>query len=410
MNRMGARRYTKASYPVRYGCFSEIKTEKYIFQFNLNGEIKTVQGRIGTWDDPTEWFKRTVSNDWVFYASGGYNGAHAKLGEYYIPLFDYATNAVVGGTAYDAGLLRSALLDLDRIVRDLSGAVDAVSNEDLSAFITSAASNRGDRPEKRAALFHAIIGGAVSVLPPDARHVDYDVIPLTVADGCLYNCRFCRVKSGKGFTPRTRNDIARQLERLKGFYAGDRANYNALFLGQHDALAAGAELISFAAGKAFEVLGFGNSNLLSPSLYLFGSIDSLVSASPDLFQVLNGLPYYTYINIGLESGHEETLKMLGKPVAPEGVAAAFSRMEEINAKYPNIEVTANFVLGESLHPDHYTSLHALAGKGTGPSRGKGAVYLSPMGNVTDKRKLVGRFREIKNGSRLPAFLYLIQRL
>jgi len=35
VNRKGADDYTKVSFPVRYGTYTEIKTPDYIFQFNL---------------------------------------------------------------------------------------------------------------------------------------------------------------------------------------------------------------------------------------------------------------------------------------------------------------------------------------------------------------------------------------
>jgi len=40
LEREGVKQFTKASYPIRYGIFCEIETQKYLFQFNLNGEIK----------------------------------------------------------------------------------------------------------------------------------------------------------------------------------------------------------------------------------------------------------------------------------------------------------------------------------------------------------------------------------
>ena len=42
LNKEGADRYIKISYPIRYGRFHEIKTPDYTFQYNLNGEIKTI--------------------------------------------------------------------------------------------------------------------------------------------------------------------------------------------------------------------------------------------------------------------------------------------------------------------------------------------------------------------------------
>ena len=48
---------------------------------------------------------------------------------------------------------------------------------------------------ERSQQLNKIIGGRVSVLPPDTRHADYDIIPLNIAMGCLYHCKFCCVKS-----------------------------------------------------------------------------------------------------------------------------------------------------------------------------------------------------------------------
>ena len=44
LDKEGSREFSKVSFPIRYGCFSEIKTPDTIFQFNLNGEIKYIQG------------------------------------------------------------------------------------------------------------------------------------------------------------------------------------------------------------------------------------------------------------------------------------------------------------------------------------------------------------------------------
>jgi hypothetical protein len=65
LNKEGSREFSKVSYPIRYGRFAEVKTPDYIFQFNLNGEIKHIQGRGQSWPHPAEWLKRTVANDWI---------------------------------------------------------------------------------------------------------------------------------------------------------------------------------------------------------------------------------------------------------------------------------------------------------------------------------------------------------
>jgi hypothetical protein len=41
---------------------------------------------------------------------------------------------------------------------------------------------------------------------------------------------------------------------------------------------------------------------------------------------------------------------------------------------------------------------------------RGALYLSPLNTSRNKREVIRKFVEIKNLSRLPTYLYLIQRL
>jgi len=64
LDKEGSSEFLKVSYPIRCGRFAEIETPDYIFQFNLNGEIKHIQGRNRNWPHPAEWMKRTVGNDW----------------------------------------------------------------------------------------------------------------------------------------------------------------------------------------------------------------------------------------------------------------------------------------------------------------------------------------------------------
>jgi radical SAM superfamily enzyme YgiQ (UPF0313 family) len=255
----------------------------------------------------------------------------------------------------------------------------------------------------------------VTVLPPDSRHVDYEVIPVVVADGCLYNCGFCRVKTGQDFAPRSPKNIVGQIKRLKRFYEKDLHNYNAIFLGQHDALSAGRKLLELAAQKAYEIFEFERSYLKGASLFLFGSIDSIIHSEEKLFESLDRLPFSTYINVGLESNDPATLQGLKKPVSVEQVREAFLRISDINRRYEKIEVTANFVFGKNLPSSHLPSVLELIGDRTKLPHDKGHVYLSPLmeeelRGKAEKRKLLRRFLKLKTQSRLPMFIYLIQRL
>jgi hypothetical protein len=255
-----------------------------------------------------------------------------------------------------------------------------------------------------------IIGGRVSVLPPDTRHVDYEIIPVMISDGCLYHCDFCCVKSTSKFQARSKSDILEQIRRLKGLYARNIENYNGLYLGNHDALAAGEDLIGFAASEAFSEFGLGGPRRMTPLLFLFGSVHSLLKSEDKLFTKLNHLPFHTYINIGLESIDSPTLAYIGKPVDELKVHEAFNKMLHINATHHNIEVTANFVIGKGLSHQHYQSMKELLQEAPVTSRGKGTIYLSPLKDSLKKRELLPLINEIKEQSRIPVYVYLIQRL
>jgi radical SAM superfamily enzyme YgiQ (UPF0313 family) len=287
--------------------------------------------------------------------------------------------------------------------------------ENLNNFLKIILERNEEILSQRARHFHEVIGGQVTVLPPDTRHVDYDVIPLTIADGCLYHCGFCQVKSGKNFVPRTHENICEQIENLKQFYGQDLPNYSSLFLGQHDALHAGMELLQFAAAKAYELFELKRSYLKDACLFLFGSVDSFLRSEEKLFESINRFPYSTYINIGLESADPATLSSLKKPLSAEKVGEAFSRMGEINRRYEKIEVTANFVFGNDLPLTHFDSLFSLLARRWAPSRHKGAFYLSPLmgGGMKERERrkdLLRKFNQFKIESSLPTFIYLIQRL
>jgi len=106
----------------------------------------------------------------------------------------------------------------------------------------------------------------------------------------------------------------------------------------------------------------------------------------------------------------ETLSLIGKPITSEQVKEAFEKMMEINAAFDRIEVIGNFIAGDNLSPEHDGSLALLLKHADVKRKSKGAIYLSPLKDSPKKRELLPRFYNIKEDSRLPVFVYLIQRL
>ena len=413
VEKQGPAKITKASFPLRYGKYSEIKTSEYEFRFNLNGEIKFIRGLNVNWPHPAEQLKRTDGNDWVYYSVGDKSSEHgiiSWLGEYYLPCLPYPSNSIWEVNYFSNPNIMSAFGAWSQLHANLYGTKTEGLHPKAKNLISLILNNDDQVLYDRSKKLRSIIGGHVSVLPPDTRHIDYEIIPITVADGCLYHCKFCCVKSGNKFQVRSKTDILDQIRQLKTFYGRNLENYNAIFLGNHDALKAGGEFIYFTSSEASRIFGFEEPGVKTPMLFLFGSVDSLLRSKNELFEKLNHLPFYTYINIGFESIDAPTLAFIRKPVDTAKVRDAFKKMIEINESNTNVEITGNFLMGEQLSRAHYQSLIELLRDMPTPLRSKGAIYLSPLMDSPKKRELLPQLIEIKNQSRLPVYIYLIQRL
>lgn len=413
VEKQGPATITKATFPFRYGTYSEIRTSEYEFIFNLNGEIKFIRGLNVNWPHPAAQVKRTDGNDWVYYSVGdvsGDRGIISWMGEYYLPCLPYPSNAVWDVNYLTNPVIMDAFAAWSQLYADLYGAQKTGLHPRIKDLISRILQNHDGVLYERSQKLNTIIGERVTVLPPDTRHVDYEIIPIIIADGCLYHCDFCCVKSAQNFHKRSISEIIEQIQQVKAHYGRNIQNFNALFLGNHDALAAGDELICFTASEAFKSFYSGTARAVTPFLYLFGSVDSLLNSKNELFEKLSKLPYYTYINIGFESVDAPTLNFIQKPVDVPKVRAAFQKMLEINESYTNIEITGNFLVGEQLSSEHYQSLAKLLRDTSGPSNGRGAIYLSPLKDSPKRRELLPQFFEIKNQSKLPVYIYLIQRL
>jgi len=225
LDKEGSHEYAKVSYPIRYGRYSEIKSPEYLLQYNLNGEVKYIQGRTQSWPHPAEWLKRTVANDWVYCSSGGYSGVYDFFGEYYLPCPSYPSNAVTQVNPFKDASVQSGLVHWQALGARVKGLLAKPFPARIKNFLQLIGGNDPRSLDQKSRRLHAILHGAIPVLHPDTRHVDYEVIPLIVADGCLYHCGFCRVKTGEGFRPRSRKEILEQITSLKEFYGKDLGNY-----------------------------------------------------------------------------------------------------------------------------------------------------------------------------------------
>jgi hypothetical protein len=404
----GSKTFPKISYPTHPGIYNTLETDRYIFHFNLNNEIIRAKGKDKNWRHPHEWFKRTMGNDWVYYSTGGYTGVFEATGEYYLPNFNYSSNNIIGGKPFKAK-------EISGFANDWFTSLQTIANAELYTpaerrFLYEVLLNNPTRLQAKAQLLHNIIGGRVSVLPPDARHVGYNLIPVTISRGCLYKCKFCSVKNNHPFKELPVKEIDQQIEELRRLYGNDLINYNAIYLGEHDALNASPGTILHSIHKAYNRFGLYDSYLDGVSCFFFGSATSLLEAPEQLFFELNQIPGMVYINIGLESPNQSTLDQLGKPITSAQVWDAFKRIQSLNRAYANLEISVNLIMDENLPPAHYKEVEQLIRDTEVFQQAKGTVYFSPLTFNKPSRSRMFEFNRLKLMSRFPTFLYIIQRL
>ena len=415
VNKKGSEVYKKVSYPLRVGLYSEIETREYIYQYDLNGEIKYIQGKIGwprpldNWPHPLEWLKRTKTNRWVYYFSGEYNDLFDAIGEYYLPCFQYQTNTLWKRNPFKDKEVKRALEYWKNFYEKLSKIDIDGFEKDVRDFLKKVRRANPSYLEKRAKELYSIIGTKINVLPPDTRHVDYECIPLIISDGCIYRCKFCMVKSNKKFKERNWQDVKSQIKRLKDFYSEDIINYNAIFVGENDALNSSFNFLFDSVMTAYKEFDFENSYVKGNYLFIFGSVKSFMKLKDEELKSLNVSPFYTYINIGLESPDPATLKIIGKPLSESEVKECFLRALEVNKKFLNIEITVNFLFDFSFPDSHLSSIERLLQDLVDRPYSKGCVYFSPLDIPKSPKEMLRFFKNFKRKSKLPMYLYIIQK-
>jgi len=408
LGKQGELRHRKVSYPLLVGTYHKITLPGYVFFYDLKGDIKYIRGLHRDWPHPSEWLKRSKGGYWVYYFSGRYTeDLFDYLGEYYLPCFPYQSNSLWRVDTFAEESVQRALSTWEVVPGMVEEHLGKKGPSPIRDLVRRIGERGREALQESAKELLRINGDEVRVLPPDTRHVDYEVLPLFIAEGCLYDCAFCRVKSGRSFQSRSRENVRWQLRELENLLGEEEANLNAVFLGQDDALHAGTEKVTDAAEVALQSLR--PSPLWDRYVFFFGSVDSLLAAEDKLWSNLAELPCRTYVNIGLESGDQETLDRLGKPLRAELVREAFSRMLDLNERHANLEVSANFLLDPDLPSEHWTELERLLREVAVRPRSKGAIYLSPMRGGR-KREHMRLFQPLKMRSKLPLYLYLIQRL
>lgn len=402
----------KYSFPVFYGVPVIVKWRRHEFHFNQLGHVRRVYVRARYWPNAQETLKRTIAGDWVFMSTFGYESSYDLMKSHYVPLTAYHDPGIVLMDEHplDSAYAAKAMDTFDALVaRAGERAAEGVDGR-AGRFLKKIAAHGRPALAKFTERLHALTGGPLPVLPPDTIDVEYEVLPVMIADGCTGGCTFCKFVDKLHFRVRDEKNVRAQIEGLRDMFKDDLINYNAVVLGQNDALAAGADAIDYAARLAYKELQITGSYHDGSSLFMFGGAHTLLEAPESLFATLNKLPFDNiYINVGLESAHRPTLDELGKPQTGRDVRRAFRLLQRLNLEYDALNVSCNFLIGDGLPPEHTESVRALLASAE-TRMSKGTAFISPIEGQSTHRRTRSEFTKIKLAAKMPVYLYLVQRL
>ncbi len=205
----------------------------------------------------------------------------------------------------------------------------------------------------------------VGVLPPDR----YRSLIVQLTEGCAFNgCLFCALYKGQPHRVKPVEEIARHVRAVKDFVGSGVVERRGVFLGEANALCAPqATLLG-----ALDVLEAELPQLVhgtGPSRGVSAFIDAFTEWKSELelrALVARGL---TRIFLGVESGDERTLGVLGKPSRESAVRVVVER-----AKASGLSLGLTLLVG--LGPEHVDASAALVS--SLPLDDSDVVYLSPL--------------------------------
>ncbi|MBI3990326.1 MAG: radical SAM protein [candidate division NC10 bacterium] len=179
----------------------------------------------------------------------------------------------------------------------------------------------------------------VTILPPD----QYLTLVLQATEGCPYNqCSFCHFYKGRPFRVKTEEEFKQHILAVKAFFGEALKLRRSLFLGDANALVAPQErLLRFfdLANEAFPA---------STGIYAF--MDAFSARKPSkAFEAL-ARRNLKRVYIGVETGHEELLKLLNKPGSAEEAKQVIISLKEGGT---NVGVIIMLGIGGNRYVHHH---------------------------------------------------------
>ncbi len=388
-NKQGQKECGNFSFSARPARYHHVETQDVTIHFSLAWRPIFLQGKKD-WPNPAEWLKISLSGRPLYYSSLGYGNLTSLFHQFYVPFeldgqYDSNTNNINERLAAKRALTKMKAL-----------ASDFVESECNDPLWRKAIGRLEFWNHFSIVQFPLLLRAQVKVLPPDCMRCDYDVFPIILATGCLYNCGFCRFKDGTDHSPRTKMEIESQTDRLLHILRDERTMFKGVFLGNQDALGVSDELIFYAIALVREKMPW------IKNVFLFASADSFLNKGMSFFSHLeeSGLNYF--INVGIESVDEATLALLKKPVAKDVVMAAWHFINLINQKFPRLEISLNILVNQGLPRSHWADLFELLHEEK--PFPKGTIYLVPFDEPIG-RYFFNKAKAVRMATKRPVRVY-----
>jgi hypothetical protein len=221
--------------------------------------------------------------------------------------------------------------DLERIAtarRDGLLEVTAQEPDDalagLDAWLPRLRRWSGPERARDAARFHALYQ-PVSVLPPD----QYLALVVQSTQGCPWNrCRFCALYADRPYRVRSGAELRAHLEGIAAFLGAGLRLRRSVFLGDGNMLAVSRPHLESTFAQVRQVLGPGP---LTRRLYGFADAMGVARHSAADLDAL-GRQGLHRVYLGLETGCDELLGVLGKPGAAAESVAAVRRLRQAGVR------------------------------------------------------------------------------
>lgn len=199
----------------------------------------------------------------------------------------------------------------------------------------------------------------VGLMPPDR----YRSLIIQATQGCAYNgCLFCSLYKGQRYRVVPPAELREHVRRVKAFVGSGLGERRGVFLGEANALAMPhAELL-----QVFDVVRDELPALAHDVSSFIDAFDEYRSVAELKALVARGL---TRVFVGVESGDETTLGLLGKPETVSGVERLVGSLKEAG-----VGVGVIFLAG--LGATHVAASDALCARL--PLDEADLVYVSPL--------------------------------